>query len=124
MIKRQSTIIEDQESRIRTMEKHLHAEKQLTATLEEALVDLETQSNKLRVDAEAWKKKAWSLEEEVTQVRKDNRHERLSVQAVEEEVRKRRAAEEARAQLEERMRLLKQSMDGGKKKKKNALNCF
>lgn len=123
-IKRQSAIIEDQDSRIRTMEKHLHAEKQLTATLEEALVDLETQSNKLRVDAEAWKKKAWSLEEEMTQVRKDNRHERLSVQAVEEEVRKRRAAEEARAQLEERMRVLKQTMDGGKKKKKATLNCF
>jgi len=123
-IKRQSAIIEDQDSRLRTMEKHLHAEKQLTATLEEALVDLETQSNKLRVDAEGWKKKAWSLEEEMSQVRKENRTERLSVQAVEEEVRKRRAAEEARAQLEERMRLLKQSMDGGKKKKKGALNCF
>ncbi|KAK5079057.1 hypothetical protein LTR64_002522 [Lithohypha guttulata] len=123
-IKRQSAMIEDQDSRIRTMEKHLHAEKQLTATLEEALVDLETQSNKLRVDAEAWKKKAWALEEEMTQVRKESRSERLSVQAVEEEVRKRRAAEEARAQLEERMRVLKQTMDGGKKKKKSALNCF
>ena len=106
------------------MEKHLHAEKQLTATLEEALVDLETQSNKLRVDAESWKKKAWALEEEVTQVRSERRTERLSVQAVEEEVKKRRAAEDARAQLEERMKLLKQSMDGTKKKKKMALNCF
>ncbi|KAK5938381.1 hypothetical protein PMZ80_009351 [Knufia obscura] len=123
-IKRQSAIIEDQDSRLRTMEKHLHAEKQLTATLEEALVDLETQSNKLRVDAESWKKKAWSLEEEMSTVRKEHRSERLSVQAVEEEVKKRRAAEEARAQLEERMRVLKQSMDGGKKKKKSALNCF
>lgn len=123
-IKRQSAIIEDQESRLRTMEKHLHAEKQLTATLEEALVDLETQSNRLRVDAEGWKKKAWALEEEMNQVHKDNRTERLSIQAVEEEVKKRRAAEEARAQLEERMRVLKQNMDGGKKKKKSALNCF
>jgi len=123
-IKRQSAIIEDQDSRLRTIEKHLHAEKQLTATLEEALVDLEKQSNKLRVDAEGWKKKAWALEEEMGQVQKEHRSERLSTQVVEEEVKKRRAAEEARAQLEERMRVLKQSMDGGKKKKKSALNCF
>lgn len=124
LIKRQSAIIEDQDSRLRTMEKRLHAEKQLTSTLEIALIDLETQSNKLRVDAESWKKKAWTLEEEMMQVRSEKRSERLSVQAVEEEVKKRRAAEEARAQLEERMKLLKQSMDGGKKKKKSALNCF
>lgn len=124
IIKRQSAIIEDQDSRIRTMEKHLHAEKQLTATLEEALVDLETQSNKLRVDAESWKKKTWALEEEMSKLRKDSKTDRMSMQQVEEEVRKRRAAEDARAQLEERMKLLKQSMDGGKKKKKSALNCF
>lgn len=124
LIKRQSAIIEDQDSRLRTIEKHLHAEKQLTATLEEALVDLEKQSNKLRVDAESWKKKAWSLEEEMTQVRNDRHSERLSIHAVEEEIKKRRAAEDARAQLEERMKLLKQSMDGGKKKKKSTLNCF
>lgn len=123
-IKRQSAIIEDQDSRLRTMEKHLHAEKQLTATLEEALVDLETQSNKLRIDAEGWKKKAWALEEEVKQARKDDKSQRLSVQAVEEEKTKRRQAEEARAQLEERMKVLRQTIDGGKKKKKSTLNCF
>ena len=50
-------------------------------------------------------------------VKKDHKTERLSMQAVEEEVKKRRAAEDARAQLEERMKLLKQGMDGGKKKK-------
>jgi len=119
---RQSALIEEQEARIRTVEKHLHAEKQLTATLEEALVDLETQSNKLRVDAEGWKKKACAIEEELSGLRKERRSERLSVQAVEEEVKKRREAEAARAQLEERMRLL---TDGGKKKRKGAtLNCF
>lgn len=116
-------MIDDQDNRLRTLEKHLHAEKQLTATLEEALVDLETQSNKLRVDAETWKKRVWALEEEIQQARKENRSERLSVQQVQEEVNKRKAAEEARAQLEERMRVLKQSMDG-KKKKKGTLNCF
>ena len=116
-------LIEEQEGRIRTIEKHLHAEKQLTATLEEALVDLETQSNKLRADADGWKKKAWAMEEELGSLRKERKTERLSVQAVEEEVKKRREAEAARAQLEERMRLLQGDM--GKKRRKGAtLNCF
>ncbi|KAL2419486.1 Kinesin-like protein KIF21A [Exophiala dermatitidis] len=121
---RQSAILEEQENRLRTIEKHLHAEKQLTATLEEALVDLETQSNKLRADAESWKKKAWAMEEELSGLRKERRSERLSVQAVEEEVKKRREAEAARAQLEERMRLLTVGKDGKKKKKGSSLNCF
>jgi len=124
-IRRQSALLEEQESRLRTIEKHLHAEKQLTATLEEALMDLETQSNKLRADAEGWKKKAWAIEEELGELRKERRSERLSVQAVEEEVKKRREAEAARAQLEERMRLLTGGKDGkGKKKKGGGLNCF
>ncbi len=124
--RRHSVLIEEQENRLRTIEKHLHAEKQLTATLEEALVDLETQSNKLRVDAEGWKKKAWSMEEELSGLKKERRTERLSVQAVEEEVKKRREAEAARAQLEERMRLLTVGKDGKTKKRKGgaSLNCF
>lgn len=125
-VRRQSALIEEQEARLRTIEKHLHAEKQLTATLEEALVDLETQSNKLRVDAESWKKKAWSMEEELVGLKKERRTERLSVQAVEEEVKKRREAEAARAQLEERMKLLTTvGRDGkAKKRKGSSLNCF
>lgn len=124
--RRQSAILEEQENRLRTIEKHLHAEKQLTATLEEALVDLETQSNKLRVDAESWKKKAWAMEEELSGLKKERKSERLSVQAVEEEVKKRREAEAARAQLEERMRLLTVGKDGKTKKRKGgaSLNCF
>ena len=122
-LRRQSALIEEQEARIRTVEKHLHAEKQLTATLEEALVDLETQSNKLRADAEGWKKKAWGMEEELSGLRKEKKSERMSVQAVEEEVKKRREAEAARAQLEERMRMLQGDM-GKKKKKGGGLNCF
>ena len=110
--------ITDLESRVRTIEKHLHAEKQLTATLEEALVDLETQSNKIRADSDSWKKKAWQAEEELQGLRKERRSERLSIQAVEEEKNKRREAEAARAHLEERMQAL------SRKKKKNALNCF
>lgn len=124
-VRRQSALIEEQEARLRTIEKHLHAEKQLTATLEEALVDLETQSNKLRVDAESWKKKAWSMEEELAGLKKERRSDRLSVQAVEEEVKKRREAEAARAQLEERMKMLTVGRDGkAKKRKGSSLNCF
>ena len=122
-LRRQSVLIEEQEGRIRTIEKHLHAEKQLTATLEEALVDLETQSNKLRADADGWKKKAWSMEEELGGLKKERKSDRMSIQAVEEEVKKRREAEAARAQLEERMRLLQGDM-GKKKRKGGGLNCF
>lgn len=114
----QTQLIEDQEARIRTIEKHLNAEKQLTATLEEALVDLETQSNKLRSEMDGWKKKAWSTEEELQSLRRDKKNARESIQAVEMERDKRREAEAARAQLEERMNQL------SRKKKKNTLNCF
>lgn len=113
-----SQIAEDQEARIRTIEKHLYAEKQLTATLEEALGDLETQSSKVKSDCEAWKKKAWGFEDELNSLRKERSSARLSLQAVEEERNARREAEAARAQLEERMLAL------NKKKKKSTLNCF
>ncbi|KOS47366.1 hypothetical protein ACN38_g1653 [Penicillium nordicum] len=111
-------MVEDQEARIRTIEKHLYAEKQLTATLEEALGDLEAQSTKVKSDCEAWKKKAWVLEDELSSLRKERSSARLSLQAVEEERSARREAEAARAQLEERMLAL------NKKKKKSTLNCF
>lgn len=110
--------MEDQEARIRIIEKHLGAEKQLTATLEEALGDLEAQSNKVKADCDAWKKKAWHLEEELGGLRKERSSQRMSLQAVEEERSARREAEAARAQLEERMNAL------NKKKKKSTLNCF
>ncbi|KAL3460315.1 hypothetical protein BJX64DRAFT_186496 [Aspergillus heterothallicus] len=114
-----SQIVEEQEARIRTIEKHLNAEKQLTATLEEALGDLEAQSNKVKSDCEAWKKKAWQLEEELGTLRKERNSQRLSLQAVEEERSARRKAEAAQAQLEERMAALNKQ-----KKKKSTLNCF
>ena len=111
-------IVEDQEARIRTIEKHLYAEKQLTATLEEALGDLEAQSSKVKTDCESWKKKAWQFEDELSTLRKERNSARLSLQAVEEERSARKEAEAARAQLEERMNAL------NKKKKKSTLNCF
>lgn len=117
-VKDHSQMVEDLENRVRTIEKHLHAEKQLTASLEEALVDLETQSNKIRAERENWKKKAWQADEELQSLKKEKKSERWSVQAVEEEKNKRREAEAARAQLEERMQAL------SRKKKRNALNCF
>lgn len=119
-----SQITEDQEARIRTIEKHLTAERQLTQTLEEALTDLERQTNKVKADCDAWKKRASELEAEVKELKDrpppepvhDNR---WSLQAVEEERKKRQAAEAARRQLEERMNAINKG-----KKKKGSLNCF
>lgn len=105
--------------RIRTIEKHLYAEKQLTATLEEALVDLESQGNKVKMEMEGWKKKAWGYEEELGSLREERNSSRYSIQAVEEERNARREAEAARANLEDRMNAINK-----KKKKKNPLNCF
>jgi chromosome segregation ATPase len=118
-----SQIQEDQEARLRTFEKHLTAERQLTQTLEEALTDLEQQSKKVKADCEAWKKRAQELESENRDLKdrpapvpqQDNR---WSLHAVEEERKKRQAAEAARAHLEERMNAI------SKKKKKGSLNCF
>jgi hypothetical protein len=119
-----SQIHEDQEAQIRTIEKHLFAEKQLTTTLEEALTDLERQSNKVKADCDAWRKRAAFLEAELKEAREKEKNgiaekeNRYSMQQVEEERKKRRDAEIARAHLEERMNAI------SKKKKKGSLNCF
>ncbi|KAK1782970.1 putative kinesin [Copromyces sp. CBS 386.78] len=113
-------IQEDQEARIRIIEKNLSAEKQLTATLEEALTDLETQQLKIKADADAWKRRASELEAELKELKdKPQVDNRWSLQQVEEERKKRVDAERARQHLEERMQSL-----AGKKKKKGSLNCF
>jgi kinesin family protein 4/21/27 len=119
-----SQITEDQEARIRTIEKHLYAERQLTQTLEEALTDLEKQSNKVKADCDAWRKRAQDLEGENKELKDrpapEPQHDnRWSLQAVEEERKKRQAAEAARRQLEERMNAINK-----KTKKKGSLNCF
>ena len=112
-------IQEDQEARIRLIEKHLKAEKQLTATLEEALTDLERQQNTIRAECDAWRRRGDELEAELKELReKPEQENRYSMQQVEEERRKRRDAEIARAHLEERMNTI------AKKKKKGSLNCF
>lgn len=144
----QAQLQEDQEAKIRTIEKHLSAEKQLTATLEEALTDLERQSNKVKADADAWRRRAMELEAErreseeakrrlvdqsrrleqqLTEARakeiertkaEKGAEARWSVQRGEEERRKRGEAERVTAQLEERMGKV------ASKKKKGSLNCF
>jgi hypothetical protein len=113
--------VEDQEARIRTIEKHLFAEKQLTATLEDAMTDLELSSTKMKSEIEAWKKKCTGLEEELTVMRKERSLARHSLQAVEEERNARMRVEAERAHLEARMAALNNS---NKKKKKSTLNCF
>jgi len=114
-------MFDDQEARIRTIEKHLFAEKQLTATLEDALTDLEASSQKTKTEMEAMRKKNASLEEELAVMRKERSMARHSLQAVEEERNARLRVEAERAHLEARMAALNNS---NKKKKKGTLNCF
>ncbi|KAI0799892.1 hypothetical protein GGR55DRAFT_471216 [Xylaria sp. FL0064] len=114
-------IREDQEARIKSIERHLNAERQLTATLEEALTDLENQSKKVKADAEAWKKRAQELEVENKDLKEKPPQDprwRDSLHQIEEERKKRQESERARAHLEERMNAI------NKKKKKGSLNCF
>ncbi|EON67399.1 hypothetical protein W97_06652 [Coniosporium apollinis CBS 100218] len=117
----QTQLVEEQEARIRTIEKHLFAEKQLTATLEEALTDLESSSTKTKSEIEAWRKRCAGLEEELNVMKKERNVTRYSLQAVEEERNARLRVEAERAHLEARMAALNQAT---KKKKKSALMCF
>ncbi|KAJ8110449.1 hypothetical protein OPT61_g6711 [Boeremia exigua] len=115
-------LVEDQEARIRTIEKHLFAEKQLTATLEDALTDLESSSQKTKSDLDQYRKKCSNLEDEINAMRKERLAARHSLQAVEEERNARLRVEAERAHLEARMAALN---DANKKsKKKGTLNCF
>ncbi|OCK78909.1 kinesin family protein-like protein [Lepidopterella palustris CBS 459.81] len=118
----QAQLVEDQEARIRTIEKHLFAEKQLTATLEDALTDLEASSTKVKIEMDALKKKCAGLEEELGVMRKERSLARHSLQAVEEERNARMRVEAERAHLEARMAAL--NNNNKKKKNKSTLNCF
>ncbi|KAL1792042.1 hypothetical protein ACET3X_009793 [Alternaria dauci] len=115
-------LVEDQEARIRTIEKHLFAEKQLTATLEDALTDLEASSTKTKTDLDQFRKKCATLEEELNVMRKERSAARHSLQAVEEERNARLRVEAERAHLEARMAALNNAQKKGKKK--GTLNCF
>ncbi|RDA94591.1 hypothetical protein CP533_2407 [Ophiocordyceps camponoti-saundersi (nom. inval.)] len=118
-----SQVTEDHEALVRSIEKKLYAERHLTHTLEEALTDLEKQSKKAKSECDAWRKRASELESEVKELKErpaeiphDNR---WSMHAVEEERKKRQAAEAARKILEDRMNTMNKA-----KKKKGSLNCF
>lgn len=99
----------------------MFAEKQLTATLEEALTDLESSSTKMKGEMEAWRRKCSGLEEELGLMKKQRESSRHSVQQLEEERDKRKQLEAQQARLEARLTALANT---SAKKKKNALNCF
>ncbi|KAK6329663.1 hypothetical protein TWF696_003536 [Orbilia brochopaga] len=111
------THLEDQEARIKTLEKQLQAEKALTATLEEALTDCEKTMKRLNSDKEMYQKKANMAQQELDRTRNESQSSRYSTQAVEDERLARLRAEKAMQQLEERMH------DVSKKKRPNML-CF
>ncbi|KFZ11763.1 hypothetical protein V502_07419 [Pseudogymnoascus sp. VKM F-4520 (FW-2644)] len=140
---------EDQEAKIRSIEKHLSAEKQLTATLEEALTDLERQSNKVKAEAEAWRRRAMEAEAakrggEEAKRRLEEQSRKLEEQVAEakikelERVKSEATGTEARWSIQrgeaerrkrgEAERVTKQLEERmGKvasKKKKGSLNCF
>ncbi|RVD81701.1 uncharacterized protein DFL_009552 [Arthrobotrys flagrans] len=112
------THLEDQEARIKTLEKQLQAEKALTATLEEALTDCEKTMKKLNADRETYQRKANQAQQELDRTRNESQSSRYSMQAMEDERLARLKAEKARQQLEERMQEL------SKQKKSRNFACF
>lgn len=94
----------------------------MTATLEDALTDLEASNTKTKSELDSFKKKCSGLEEELTVMRKAQNAARHSLQAVEEERNARLRVEAERAHLEARMAALNNA--NKKSKKKGGLNCF
>ncbi|KAI1431527.1 hypothetical protein GGR50DRAFT_697925 [Xylaria sp. CBS 124048] len=116
-------IREEQDAKIKTIEKHLDAERQLNSTLETALNDLEEQFKKIKADAETLKKRVQELEAENKKLKETPPQDprwRDSLHQIEEERKKRQESERARAHLEERMN----AINNKQKKKKGSLNCF
>lgn len=73
----------------------------------------------MKTDCEAWRRRCTDLEAEIKELKeRPPQDSRWSLHQVEEERKKRRDAEIARAHLEERMNAI------SKKKKKGSLNCF
>ena len=109
--------IEDQDVRIKTLEKQLLAEKALTQTLEEALTDCEKTMKRLTADRESLQLKAAQVQQELDRAKNESQNSRYSMQAVEDERLARIKAEQARAQLEQRMEALN-------RKSKRSFACF
>lgn len=118
----QDSQISSLSNRVELLEKKLSAEKTLTQTLEEALVDLENTHNTTRKEADAWKARAKEIEQESFKMNSERKTMRNSIQQLQEEKMRRKTAEEATKRLEEQMAQL--GGESGKKKKKNTLNCF
>lgn len=108
-------------TRLEGLEKKLAAEKTLTQTLEEALMDLETTHNLAKKETEAWKERARTAEMDRTKATSERKEMRNSMQKLQEEQVRRRTAEEATKRLEEQMAMLDTA---NKKKKRGTLNCF
>lgn len=109
--------MEDQEARIKTLEKQLQAEKALTSTLEEALTDCEKTMKRLTTDRDSLQAKASLVQQELERAKNESQTSRYSMQAVEEERLARLKAEQAKDQLEQRMQALN-------KKNKRSFACF
>ncbi|KAJ6257982.1 hypothetical protein Dda_7772 [Drechslerella dactyloides] len=112
------THLEDQEARIKALEKQLQAEKALTATLEEALTDCEKTVKRLNSDKEMYQRKANQAQQELDRTRNESQSSRYSTQAMEDERLARLRAEKAMQQLEERMH------DVTKKSSRHKMLCF
>jgi len=109
--------MEDQEARIKTLEKQLQAEKALTATLEEALTDCEKTMKRLTSDRDSFQAKASQVQLELDRAKNESETSRYSLQEVEAERLRRMKAEDAKAQLEQRMQAFS-------KKQKRSFACF
>ena len=109
--------IEDQDARIKTLEKQLLAEKALTQTLEEALTDCEKTMKRLTADRESLQLKAQQVQEELERTKNETQNSRYSMQAVEDERVARIKAEQAREKLEQRMEQIN-------RKNKRSFACF
>jgi chromosome segregation ATPase len=115
--------LQEHKERMSVLQKALDSEREMTVALEQAMEDLERSQNKAKADYQAWKRRAEELEAENKELKERpsvQEAQRWSLHQVEEERKKRRDAEVAKQQLEERMNQLNKK----NKKKKGSLNCF
>ena len=77
----------ERDTRIKRLEKHLFAEKHLTAVLEEAIVDLEKQGKQVKKDLDMFKKRCGQLEDQIAETEaRENAHHAAHRHKMEEEL--------------------------------------
>jgi len=77
----------ERDTRIKRLEKHLFAEKHLTAVLEEAIVDLEKQGKQVEKDLDMFKKRCGQLEDQIAETEgNENAHHAAHRHKMEEEL--------------------------------------